>query len=76
MPLLDLARQIADVEAQIADIEARILQHQKRVENLQASGGNTAELRATIRQLGKALADLEAQKSELCRQSKSGSGSK
>jgi predicted nucleic acid-binding Zn-ribbon protein len=61
----DLARQIADIDAQIADAEARIFQHQKRVENTLARGGDASELRTTIAALTKALADLEAQKGEL-----------
>lgn len=61
----DLARRIADVDAQIADTEARIVQHQKRVENILARGGDPSGQHATIAKLAEALADLERQKSEL-----------
>jgi chromosome segregation ATPase len=64
------------MDAEIADVESRIFQHQKRVENLQASGGDTVELQSAIASLGKALADLEAQKAELRRQLQSGSASR
>jgi hypothetical protein len=72
VPSPDLARQIADVDVQIAEIEARIFQHQKRVENLLAKGGDAAESRATIASLATALAGLEAQKKALQRQARNG----
>jgi hypothetical protein len=65
LPSPDLARQIAEIDAQIADAEARIFQHQKRVENMLARGGDACELSTTIAALTKRLADLEAQKGEL-----------
>jgi hypothetical protein len=61
----DLARQITDIDAQIADTEARIFQHQKRVENIVARGGDASELSVTIAALNKARAELEAQKAKL-----------
>jgi hypothetical protein len=65
LPSTDLARQIADVDVQIADAEARIFQHQKRVENTVARGGDASELRTTIAGLTETLADLKAQKGKL-----------
>jgi hypothetical protein len=65
VPSPDFVRQIADIDAQIADTEARIFQHQKRVENALARGGDPSELQSAIAALTEALAGLEGQKAEL-----------